>query len=160
VIYLRKGDSRQAAGFFRASIKSDCANVTAHSNLAKVLKEDGRIDEAIVQLQKALKWDRHSFRINYYLGQFYLEKGAADIAVGYLNEASRINPHDPNLNFQLGLSHQLRGDRQAALNYFREAMALERDPKKKEEVGRRLKALQTGKQEDNPIFHKGKEKPS
>jgi len=68
----------------------------AHNNLGKELLRTGRVDEAIIQYQKAVEIEPDFAMAHYNLGMVLAQKGLADEAIAQFKETLRFKPDDTN----------------------------------------------------------------
>ncbi|MGC8883112.1 MAG: tetratricopeptide repeat protein [Bryobacteraceae bacterium] len=90
---------------------------------ALALQCAGQLDEAIAQLERAKKLERHSHAW-VVEGRILAQKGDLEGALKALNEALHINPADPNAYSYRGNVHMLRRDPAAALADYEQALRL------------------------------------
>jgi len=64
-------------------------------NLGSVLFQQGRIDDAIAQWQKALATQPNDAGFHTALGNAFLQRGLQKDAIAEYEHAARISPHDP-----------------------------------------------------------------
>jgi tetratricopeptide (TPR) repeat protein len=64
----------------------------AQSNLGLVFLRQGRLDDALVQYEKALEIGPHSFSAHYNLGVVLGQKGQLNEAIREFKEALRLQP--------------------------------------------------------------------
>lgn len=90
---------------------------------ALALQCAGHLDEAIAQLERAKRLERHSHAW-VVEGRILAQKGDLEGALKALNEALHINPADPNAYSYRGNVHMLRRDPAAALADYEQALRL------------------------------------
>jgi tetratricopeptide (TPR) repeat protein len=100
---------------------------SAHNNLGGVLSSDGRLDEAIVHYEAALRLKPSDGGAHNNLGTVLARRGRFDEAIAHYRSAISIRPDDANAHFNLGNSlHSLHRDREALESY---AHALDISPR-------------------------------
>ena len=70
-------------------------NYVAHYNLGNTLRQNGRLDEAIVQYQEAIKIMPDYAEAYNHLGYALLQRGRVDEAITYCRQAMQIQPANP-----------------------------------------------------------------
>ncbi len=97
----------------------------AHNNLAALLIDDNRLDEAAEQARAAL-----AIRPNYpeayvNLGNISLKRERADEAVAFYESAIQIEPRLPKIHTNFGNALRLKGDFRRAIQEYEHAIALD-----------------------------------
>ncbi|PWU11448.1 MAG: hypothetical protein C5B50_23315 [Verrucomicrobia bacterium] len=87
---------------WRATIASNPGCWEAHSMLADLLKDSGRLDEAIVQYETALESKPDFGRNHALLGNLYRRKGEFERAVAHLEKAVALDPRSMAAHCTLG----------------------------------------------------------
>lgn len=99
-----------------------------HEVLAQHLINLGKIDDAILQYQKALERDPKLPGLHYELGEAFLTRShqAADVSLAEkeFRQALEQNPSDAKSEYQLGIIYQLRGDFTSAKQSYSHAVQL------------------------------------
>lgn len=83
--------------------KGQPMDAKTHNNLGTTLRRQGRVDEAIIQYQEALKIDPRYAPAHYNLGNALLEKGDANEAILEYQTALKLKPD--NMMIQKNLAH-------------------------------------------------------
>ena len=91
---------------------------------ARLLLEDGKLDEAAAVAKIALAVDPERFEALYVVGSVAVEQGNTAEAVTPLLEAAKIAPKAVGPRIQLGRLYLDRGETQTALQFANEAVAL------------------------------------
>ena len=102
-------------------------NATAHNNLGRLLADQGRYDEAIRQLQKALEIDPDLAVAHGNLGYALADRGQVDEAIAEFQTAMKIDPDDATTHYNLGLVLADRGQLDEAIAHFRKALEINPD---------------------------------
>jgi hypothetical protein len=102
------------------------AVVREHLEKARAFEAEGRIEQAIVQLQQAARADQENFEVCARLGQLYLRRGATSEAIAELEHALRLRSTDPSAHYALGLALKAAGRLEEA--GARIAAAVQLDP--------------------------------
>ena len=97
----------------------------AHNNIAALLIDDNRLDEAAEHARAAL-----AIRPNYpeayvNLGNIALKRERADEAVAFYESALQIEPRLPKLHSNFGNALRLKGDFRRAIQEYEQAIALD-----------------------------------
>ena len=99
--------------------------------MAQHLVNMGKIDEAIVQYEKALQSDPKLLGVHYELGEAFLHRShqAEDLdrAEKEFRLAAAENPSDANSRYQIGFICELRDDLGSARQFFSRALQLQPD---------------------------------
>jgi tetratricopeptide (TPR) repeat protein len=106
-----------------------CASpsLTAHINLGNALLEEGGIDDAMVQYQKALQFNPENADANVSFGYALIQKGMRDEASIYLLKALEINPDNAAANNDLGIISFEKGNSAEAIAHFEKALLIKPD---------------------------------
>lgn len=91
---------------------------------AKAALQRGQAQQAISQLQEAIKQQPNSAEAHYLLGKAYLVQGQADPAITAFQEALRLNPKFAEAEVGLGSAYLSKGMKQEADEAFKKAAAL------------------------------------
>lgn len=119
------GDLQRAENIYRQILLKDEQNVFTLANLAAILIESGRLDEAEAALQQALRAapdDPHSLQLQGYL-KFH--QGNYDAALDALSRAARLNPDNAEVQNYLGVTLSQKGQRAAAETALRRALQID-----------------------------------
>lgn len=109
---------------WRDTIQVSPFSFIAHNNLGKALLDEGQLDEAIPEFQKALEINSDDDNTHNNLGKALVEVGQADEAMAEFQKAVAINPDDANAHINLGLAQEARGNLNDALLNFRRFVEL------------------------------------
>jgi hypothetical protein len=103
-------------------------NWLAHNNLAILLAQQYRYDEAILHFREALRINPTLTDVYRNLGNAYQSTGNYNAALDAFREALRINPDDAEAHFRLGYAWLMAGNTDLA---YREYLQLQRlnDPR-------------------------------
>jgi tetratricopeptide (TPR) repeat protein len=102
-------------------------NALDHLNRGKDLAAEGRDDEAIEELDKALAQNKKLSEVFGYRGYLYQSKGDYDRAIVDYNEAVRLDPKFAVAYHNRGVAYADKGDNDRAIADYSEA--IRRDPK-------------------------------
>ncbi len=96
-------------------------------NRATLLAKQGRLDEAIMMYQRALKTQPDNWDVNFNLGYAYYLTGKLPDAERYLTRATQIDASRPDAFFYLGLTKLKTGDVDAAAANVQRAVIIRPD---------------------------------
>jgi cytochrome c-type biogenesis protein CcmH/NrfG len=91
---------------------------------AKAALQRGQAQQAISQLQEAIKQQPNSAEAHYLVGKAYLIQGQADPAITAFQEALRLNPKYAEADVGLGAAYLSKGMKQEADEAFKKAAEL------------------------------------
>jgi tetratricopeptide (TPR) repeat protein len=95
-----------------------------HSNLGDAYFQEGNVDEAIDQFQKALEIDPHFGKTHYNLGVAFFQKGQVNEAIEQYHEALKINPNDALAHNNLGNAIAKEGKSDESKAEFEKALEI------------------------------------
>lgn len=122
IFYLSK-----ASPIFIKEARAD-ALATPYANAAILHKDQGRLDEALVNLKKAIEITPHSARKTALLGELYYRQGKYEEALPLFHQAVSRNPSlDQAWNYA-GIIFLKKGDYAQAAQLFRQAAAVSTVP--------------------------------
>jgi tetratricopeptide (TPR) repeat protein len=102
-------------------------NYFAHGDLGVALTEQGRLDEAIEHLQKALEIHPGHPECHNNLGNALLQAGQVDEAIEHLQKALQINPGDEEACYNLGNALLQKGNVDEAIAHYQKALQIKPD---------------------------------
>jgi tetratricopeptide (TPR) repeat protein len=98
-----------------------------HINLAEALKRKGRVDEAVVETETALKINPNYAEAHSNLGAAYLDRGDKNKALEHLLKAVKLTPNLFSAHYNLGMIYYQKGDLDQAAEQFANALQLNPD---------------------------------
>jgi tetratricopeptide (TPR) repeat protein len=110
---------------FRHALACTKDNWIAHNDLGLALLEARRTDEAMTELEAALRIRPEYFDARVNLGRALLQKGRNDDARTVLQEAVRANPASAEAQTNLGIALALDGELEEGIGHLRKAVELE-----------------------------------
>ena len=116
---------RSEFAHFRSIRRFEPETAQQHTNLGNVLRDTGRIDEAIQQLRQALIIDSSYAPAYLQLGNALLEQGKPGEATGSLRQALEFNPADAKTHLSLGTALGMQGLFNEAIGHFRRALEID-----------------------------------
>src|SRR6185369_1600864 len=93
--FANRGLWRDALANYRTILSMNPAASIAAVNAGRILVEQGRVDEGIDELNRALDIDPHALDAYIVLSSAYEKTGHDKEALAALDEARRIRPDDP-----------------------------------------------------------------
>ena len=111
----------------RHALEVTADNYVAHKNLGIALFEKGRLDEATIQFQEAVRL-RPDIAIAYYhLGIAFYQQGRVAEAIRQFQQATRLKPNYTMAYNNLGVALARSGQTEEAIRQFQEALRLQPD---------------------------------
>ncbi len=110
---------RAKGGDIGFSVKAKLAN--AHKSLGQLYYEIGKYDEAITELEKALKLTPDFKDISTFLGKIYIDKGNYAEAIKVLERVFEKHPDYVDCAVRLGIAYFKKGDLSKAKKIWFEA---------------------------------------
>jgi tetratricopeptide (TPR) repeat protein len=95
-----------------------------YSNLGMVYSRQGKPDEALAVLQRALSIDPYCFEAHFNLGNVYRENGAFNEAIDSYKKTLQINPGFAEAHNNLGMTYGKKGLLDEAISEFNSALAI------------------------------------
>jgi protein O-mannosyl-transferase len=102
-------------------------NNIAHNNLGIALFEKGRVDEAVVQYQKALEIEPDYADADYNLGNAFFQQGRLDEAIAQWQKVLKIQPDDAQVHNDLGFALFEKGHVDEAVTHYEKALGIKPD---------------------------------
>ena len=118
---------KDSEALLRHALAVTKSNWLAHNNLGATLMDKGQIDEAISQLQAAIRLKPDYADAHNNLGIVLGRKGQIDEAISQLQAAVRLKPDDANTHYNLGLAFDTKGQINEAISQYQEAIRLKPD---------------------------------
>jgi hypothetical protein len=112
---------------YRHAVDVDEDNWIAQNTLGALLGSEGRFDEAITHLLKAIRLNPVYADPYFNLGVAYYRKGNRQEAVRYYRESLRLEPGDTARRLVLGNVLQDMGMREEAMEEYREVLRIDPD---------------------------------
>jgi len=99
----------------------------AHNNLGVVLKDQGKVPEAIAQYEQALRIDPNYHETYYNLGVVLQDQGKVLEAIAYYERALQIEPKYPEAHNNLGNALAQTGRMGEAIAHYEQALQIKPD---------------------------------
>jgi protein O-mannosyl-transferase len=118
---------RDSETLFRHALEVTENNWLAHDDLGVALGQKGQLDEAIRQIQEAVRLHPHYAEAHYNLGVVLVGKGQTDAAIRQFEEAIRLKPDLAEAHNNLGNALRIKGQTAEAIRRLQEAVRLKPD---------------------------------
>lgn len=115
----------EAARFYLRAIELEPAHALAYGNLAVVLEQQGRRDEALAAVARAIELRPSHGDFHYNRARLLDAGGAEDEAVAAYEQVLALDPINADAHVNLGAIHQRRGDLEAAERAYTAALAID-----------------------------------
>ncbi|MHC4571781.1 MAG: tetratricopeptide repeat protein [Planctomycetota bacterium] len=109
---------------FKRTLDVTSKNWLIHNNYANVLKETGRVDEAIEHFHKSLRIKPKSAEIHNNLGSALDKLGRVDEAIEHYKKALKLKPRFSEAHYNLATVLSKQGKIDEAIAEYREALRL------------------------------------
>lgn len=107
--------------------KTESKKATIIKNIALILKEQGKNEEAIAAMSEARKANPKDLNLILNEAQLYIEMDRMDKFGELMTEAISLDPNNPTLYFNLGVVNFNKGRVKEAQEYYEKAIALKPD---------------------------------
>jgi tetratricopeptide (TPR) repeat protein len=124
LVRFRNNDVESAIHLIGDALARDPENPVYHANLGNVLKDCGRMTEAIAAYRRALTLRPTYAEVENNLGYALQTTGMIDDAIGHYRSAIALRPSDHRARFNLGNALFLLGKAEAAIVAYRGAVSL------------------------------------
>ncbi|WP_299120067.1 tetratricopeptide repeat protein [uncultured Tenacibaculum sp.] len=106
---------------------SESKTATIVKNIALILKEQGKTDEAIAAFKEARSSNKKDLNLILNEAQLYVDLGKMDKFGELMNEAVALDPNNPTLYYNLGVVNFNQGRMEEAKKYYKKAVELKPD---------------------------------
>jgi len=127
VAVARNRDWKDSLTLWSKTVISSPNSSVAHGSLGRAYQEQGRLDEAVRQYNKALALYPGDFKAHYNLGVIYDKQDKLNEAVLNYQKAIEINPKYIDARFNLANIYQKQGLLEKAIQQYRRVIALDPD---------------------------------
>ncbi len=117
----------QAIQHFMTALRYQPGYAEARANLARIYMEQGRLDEAGVELARAYKLSPQDYRVLARKGEWLVRQQRYNEAVPILQRSIRLNSGDDAAHYYLAVAYAARNQLTEALAQLQSAMALNPD---------------------------------
>ena len=121
---INQGKVQEASSIYRELISAGTRNHIVYGNLATICGMQGRFNELIELLRKALKLKHNYPDAHNNLGIALHEQGDLDAAVASYKTALKLDPNHSSAHYNLGDALQDKGDLTAAIASYNKALQL------------------------------------
>jgi Flp pilus assembly protein TadD len=118
---------RDSEALWNHALACTANNVVAHDNLGEFLLQKGRMDEAVVQLRKALEIQPDNILAQTDLAIALFQQGQMSEAFAHFQKALALRPTDPLLHYNFGYALFSNGQLNEAAAEFRKAVEIQPD---------------------------------
>ncbi len=115
---------QNSEALFRHATEATSGNYVAYNGLGAVLRNQGRLNDAIANFQSALRAKPHFADAHDNLGEALSAAGHVDDAMPHLLEAQRLQPQSPEVRVNLGSALNKGGHAKEAETEYRAALEL------------------------------------
>ena len=121
---IHQGKLKEAELIYRKLIQEGIRNEVIFSNLAAICGIEGKKQEMVELLKKALSIKSNYPDTLYNLGYILQEQGDLEAAIASYRKALSIKPNYPDALYNLGIALKRKGDLEAAIASYRKALAI------------------------------------
>ena len=121
VAYGETDQLLEAEHAFRRALKRNPSYAEAHYNLARVLRRQGRISDALKEYERAHALQPASLPFELGLAAMYRQMGRSDLALGVLRETARRTPNEERISYLAACIADAEGP-EAAISGLRELL--------------------------------------
>jgi tetratricopeptide (TPR) repeat protein len=118
---------RNSESLWTHTLACTSGNSVAHNSLGDVFLQQGRMNEATAQFQKALAIKPDDAEAHYNLGDVFLQQGRMNEATAQFQKALAIKPDDAEAHNNLGDIFLQQGRLDEAIAQFQKALAIKPD---------------------------------
>ena len=122
--WKQSGMYADAETLYRTTIRGNPACWMAHTQIAKLLAQTGRADEAMAHFQQALEISPSNLGAHNRLGILLAEAGRIDEAIAHFQKVLELNPNDFNGLNNLAVAFEQKGQLTDATALFQKALPL------------------------------------
>jgi tetratricopeptide (TPR) repeat protein len=105
--------------------KSKVGDIT--KNVAYILKQQGKTEEALIAIEKARKMFPQDLNLILTQADIYFEQGKTEEFGKLMEEAIQQDPNNPQLYFNLGVINADQGNAEKAMEYYKKAVEIKPD---------------------------------
>jgi len=130
IFALARGDTTNALRHYQTAAKWDTFSPGIRHETAIVLSQLGRMQEALAELQEAVRLAPREAELHFKLALAWNELGESVKVLTELEEAVKLNPRHPRAGYNLGLARNAAGNPSGAIKaLFTAETADPRDPR-------------------------------
>jgi arylsulfatase A-like enzyme/Flp pilus assembly protein TadD len=121
-LHLRARRFEEARAAYHEALRIDGLNGVAHTGLADILIEEGKLDEARRELRRALRFNPGQPGALASLASLQREQGAYDNAIELCRRALELSPKHPQAHNNIGLVYRQQGELDLAEEHYLKAI--------------------------------------
>lgn len=134
------GNLSEAEQAYKKQIQADGGSFMSHNNLANILRDEKKFEEAVAEYEKAISLSPNSANSYINLASLYqYSLNDFDKAIEIYDRAINSNPNIADFPNLAGLAYEQKGDIENAEKYFQKAIALQEDNQTAKAALERLK---------------------
>ena len=118
----QRGELAQAQTIYRQILDAEPQHADAWHLLGLVAHQEGRNDEALNSISRAINLNDKQPAYHNHLGAVYAVVGELEKAEASFRRALELSPSDAQVHYNLAALLNLRGDPQAAIDHYRRAI--------------------------------------
>jgi protein O-mannosyl-transferase len=122
--FQRNTDYRSELAMWEDNAAKAPGNERVRNNLGAALSKCGRVDDAVVQIEKALEIQPNYPEANRNFGMILIERGRIEEAIAHLKKALAASPNLPATHFTLARAYTRSGQIDEAMANYRKALEL------------------------------------
>ena len=122
---FRNRDWKDNFTLWSKTVVSSPNSSVAHGSLGRAYQEQGRLDKAVAEYEKALQIFPADYKAHYNLGVIYDHQNLSAKAVHQYQRAIEINPRYIDARFNLAIIYQKQGLLEKAIQQFRKVVELD-----------------------------------
>jgi tetratricopeptide (TPR) repeat protein len=124
-LYLKTNQARRAEEMFAKDLIIHPDSIPAYCGMAQALIVQGKPDQAVKHIEKAVEYDPGNSDLKFQLGKILLSLGQIEKGLGRIKEAAQIDPDDSNLNFECGNLMYQAGEIGEAIELYQASIAIQ-----------------------------------
>jgi tetratricopeptide (TPR) repeat protein len=121
-VKLLLGDIDGAEVDFQKALKLNAKNANAHFNMATILIERRRLEEAAYHCRQALGIDPECFEAHLNLGRILVDTGPLEEGIQHLTKALELRPDDSLALYHCAVANEKRGEIGLAATHYERAL--------------------------------------
>ncbi len=123
-ICLKRGDTEGCLSYNQRSVHSRAGFAIGHGNIGFIKLQMGQIDDAIVSLEKAIKYNNKFLQAYTTLANAYLMRDMIDESIETNMKALELEPDFPVVHNNLAIAYLEKGEKELAAEHVKKAEKL------------------------------------
>lgn len=123
--YYYQQEYSKAEKYYKAALKQDSEMYNIKVNLAILLSQNGKLEEAAQQLEEYLQMEPEDYNTYYRYGLLLAEMKKYEEALNYLVIASKNLPQNSRVDYNIAMLYEFMGDMSLAEKYLELAVTKE-----------------------------------